>query len=82
MFCTDGWCSVQIALNADNMGKYIQDNEMRYGAGQYNRFIDTKQQLCFALEPAVEDPGQIMEREQVGPFPDPQPESGDSEGSS
>ena len=64
------------------MGKYIQDNEMRYGAGQYNRFIDTKQQLCFALEPEVEDPGQIMEREQVGPFPDPQPESGDSEGSS
>jgi len=55
---------------------------MRYGAGQYNRFIATEQQLCFALEPGVEDPGQIMERERVGPFPDPQPESGDSEGSS
>ena len=55
---------------------------MRYGTGQYNKFIDRKQRLCFALELAVVDPGQIMEREQVEAFPDPQPESGDSEGSS
>ena len=55
---------------------------MRYGGGQYNKFIDRKQQLRFALELAVEDPGQIMEREQVEASPDPQPESGDSEDSS
>ncbi len=55
---------------------------MRYGTGQYNLFIDGKQQLCFDLELAVVDPGQIMEREQVEAFPDPQPENGDSEGSS
>ena len=55
---------------------------MRYGTGQYIKFIDRKPRLCFALELAVEDPGQIMEREQVEASPDPQPESGDSEGSS
>jgi hypothetical protein len=55
---------------------------MRYGTGQYNPFIDRKQQLRFDLELVVEDPGQIMEREQVEAFPDPQPENGDTEGSS
>ena len=55
---------------------------MRDGTGQYIKFIDGKPQLCFALELAVEDPGQIMEREQVEAFPGPQPENGDSEGSS
>ena len=55
---------------------------MRYGTGQYNPFIDRKQQLRFDLELVVEDPGQIMEREQVEAFPDPQPESRDSKGSS
>ncbi len=55
---------------------------MRYGTGQDNPFIDGKQQLRFDLELAVEDPGQIMEREQVEAAPNPQPESGDSEGSS
>jgi hypothetical protein len=55
---------------------------MRYGTGQYIKFIDGKQQLRFDLELAVEDPGQIMEREQVEAFPDPQPDNGDSEGSS
>ena len=55
---------------------------MGYGTGQYNPFIDRKQQLRFDLELAVEDPGQIMEREQVEAFPDPQPDNGDSEGSS
>jgi hypothetical protein len=55
---------------------------MLYGTGQYNPFIDGKQQLRFDLELAVEDPGQIMEREQVEAFPDPQPDNGDSEGSS
>ena len=55
---------------------------MGYGTGQYNKFIDRKRQLRFDLELAVVDPGQIMEREKVEAFPDPQPESGDSEGSS
>ncbi len=55
---------------------------MHYGGGRYNKFIDRKQQIRFALELAVEDPSQIMEREQVEASPDPQPESGDSEGSS
>ena len=55
---------------------------MLYGTGQYNPFIDGKQQLRFDLELAVVDPGQIMEREQVEAFPDSQPESRDSEGSS
>ncbi len=54
---------------------------MRYGGGRHNRFIDRKLQIRFALELVVEDPGQIMEREQVEASPDPQPESGDSEGS-
>ena len=55
---------------------------MRYGTGQYNPFIDGKPRLRFDLELVVEDPGQIMEREQVEAFPDPQPEGRDSEGSS
>jgi len=55
---------------------------MRYGGGRHNQLIDRKQQIRFALELAVEDPGQIMEGEQVEASPDPQPESGDSEGSS
>ncbi len=55
---------------------------MRYGGGRHNKFIDRKQQIRLALELAVEDPGQIMEGEQVEASPDPQPESGDSEGSS
>ncbi len=55
---------------------------MRYGTGQYNPFIDRKQQLRLDLELAVVDPGPIMEREQVEAVPDPQPENGDSEGSS
>jgi len=55
---------------------------MRYGTGQYNPFIDREQQLRFDLDLAVVDPGQIMEREQVEAFPDPQPENGNSEGSS
>jgi len=55
---------------------------MRYGGGRHNKFIDRTQQIDFTLELAVEDPGQIMEREQVAASPDPQPESGDSEGSS
>ncbi len=55
---------------------------MRYGTGQYIKFIDRKLRLRFALELAVEDPGQIMEREQVEAFPDPHPENGDTEGSS
>ncbi len=55
---------------------------MRYGGGRYNKFIDREQKIRFALELAVEDPGQIMKREQVEASPDPQPESGVSEGSS
>ncbi len=55
---------------------------MRYGGGRHNKLIDRKQQIRFALELAVEDPAQIMEGEQVEASPDPQPESGDSEGSS
>ncbi len=55
---------------------------MRYSGGRLNKFIDRKQQIRFGLELAVEDPGQIMETEQVEASPDPQPESGDSEGSS
>jgi len=55
---------------------------MRYGGGRHNKFIDRKQQIRFVLELTVEDPGQIMEREQVEASPDPQLESGDSEGSS
>ncbi len=55
---------------------------MRYGTGQYNPFIDRKQQLRFDLDLAVVDSGQIMEREQVEAFSDPQPENGNSEGSS
>ncbi len=54
---------------------------MRYGGGRHNKFIDRKQQIRCALELAVEDPGQIMEREQIEASPYPQPESGDSEGS-
>ena len=55
---------------------------MRDGAGRYNKIMDRKQHLRFDLELAVVEPGQIMEREQVEAFPDPQPESRDSEGSS
>ncbi len=55
---------------------------MLYGTGQYNPFIDGKQQLRFDLDLAVVDSGQIMEREQVEAFPDPQPKSRDSAGSS
>ncbi len=55
---------------------------MRYGGCGHNKFIDRKQQIRFALELAVEDLGQIMEREQLKVFPDSQLESGDSEGSS
>ncbi len=55
---------------------------MRYGGGRHNEFVDRKQQIRCALELVVEDPGQIMERKQVEASPDPQPESGDSEGSS
>ncbi len=55
---------------------------MRYGTGRHNKFIDGKQQIGFALELAVEDPGQNMEREQVEASPNPQPEIGDSEDSS
>ncbi len=55
---------------------------MRYGGGRNNQFIDSKQWTRCALELAVEDPGQITEREQLKASPDPQPESGDSEGSS
>ncbi len=55
---------------------------MRYGGGRNNQFIDSKQWIRCALELAVEEPGQITEREQLKAFPDPQPESGDSEGSS
>ncbi len=54
---------------------------MRYGGGRHNKFIDRKQHIRFVLELAVEDPGQIMEREQVEAASDPQPESGDSENS-
>ncbi len=54
---------------------------MRYGGGRHNKFIDRRQQIRFALELAGEDPGQIMEKEQVEASPDPQPESGDSESS-
>ncbi len=46
------------------------------------KLIDKKQQLRFDLDLAVVDSGQIMEKEQVEAFPDPQPESRDSEGSS
>ena len=55
---------------------------MRYGTGQFNPFIDGKQQLRFDLELAVVDHGKIMEREQVETFPDHQTENRDSEGSS
>jgi len=55
---------------------------MRYGGGRHNKFMDRKQQIHFTLELAVKDPGQIMEREQVETSPDPQPASGDTEGSS
>jgi len=55
---------------------------MRYGGGRHNKFIDGKQQIRFSLELAVEGPGQTIEGEQVEASPDPQPESGDSEGSS
>ncbi len=55
---------------------------MRYGGGRNNQFIDSKQWIRCALELAVEEPGQITEREQLKASPDPQPESGDSEGSS
>ena len=54
---------------------------MRYGGGRNNQFIDSKQWIRCALELAVEDLGQIVERKQLKVFPDPQPESGDSEGS-
>ncbi len=54
---------------------------MRYGGSRHNKFIDRKQQISFAMELAFEDPGQIMAREQVEASPDPQPESGESEGS-
>ena len=55
---------------------------MRYGGGQHKKFMNRKQQVRLALELAVEDPGQIMERGQAEASPDPQHEGGDSEGSS
>ncbi len=55
---------------------------MRYGGDRHYKFIGRKQQDRFALELAVEDPGQIMAKGQVEASPDPQHESGDSEGSS
>ena len=55
---------------------------MGYGGCRRNKCIDRKRQIRFALDLAVEDPGQTMEREQAEASPDPQPESGDSDGSS
>ncbi len=55
---------------------------MRYGGDRHKKLMDRKQQVRFALELAVEDSGQIMEKGQVKASPGPQHESGDSEGSS